>query len=203
MRAFEFNRKRIDLKLEVRMTRNLFAVLCILAVVGLGCAKLKELGKGGESAAYKSDKDGFSIQFPSGPEVKEESADVKWSSSARTYGKSFENRSDNYRSYEVTAAEPLTSVDGKTDKEIEEIGLNGWEDEPETVVKDITVDGIKALDSVRSVEIGPAKMTFREVPIWSAKNKKLYVIQVAAVKKENVSTKEANDFINSFKILNK
>jgi len=53
------------------------------------------------------------------------------------------------------------------------------------------------------VEIGPAKMTFREVPIWSAKNKKLYVIQVAAVKKENVSTKEANDFINSFKILNK
>ena len=185
------------------MTRNLVAVLCILAVVGLGCAKLKELGKGGESAAYKSDKDGFSIQFPSGSEVKEESADVKWSSSARTYGKSFENRSDNYRSYEVTAAEPLTSVDGKTDKEIEEIGLNGWEDEPETVVKDITVDGIKALDSVRSVEIGPAKMTFREVPIWSAKNKKLYVIQVAAVKKENVSTKEANDFINSFKILNK
>lgn len=183
------------------MKKNLVVVFCILAIFGLGCAKLKELGKGGGAAGFKSEKDGFAIQFPSGGDVKEETADVKWSSSARTYGKSFENRSDNYRSYEVTAAELSSTVtEDKTDKEIEEIGLNGWEDEPETVVKEVTIDGNKALDSVRSVEIGPAKMTFREVPIWSAKNKKLYVIQVAAVKKENVSTKEANDFINSFKI---
>ena len=46
-------------------------------------------------------------------------------------------------------------------------------------------------------------MTFREVPIWDAKGKKLYTIQVAAVKKENVLAKEANDFINSFKLLKK
>jgi hypothetical protein len=96
----------------------------------------------------------------------------------------FDNRTDNYRSYEVTAATLASyQYEGKSDKEIEEIGLNGWEDEPETELKDITIDGIKAIDSVRSIEIGPAKMTFREVPIWDAKNKKLYVIQVAAVKK--------------------
>ena len=186
------------------MKRNLVIVFTILAVFALGCNKLKELNKGG-SAAFKNEKDNFSIQFPSGSsDVKEEPADLKYSSNARTYGKMFENRSDNYRSYEVTAAELASyQYEGKSDKDIEEIGLNGWEDEPETEVKDITVDGIKALGSVRSVEIGPAKMTFREVPVWDAKAKKLYIIQVAAVKKENVQTKEANDFINSFKLLKK
>jgi hypothetical protein len=183
------------------MKKNFIIVLSILAVFGLGCSKLQQLKGGG--SAYKSETDNFSIQFPAGgSEVKEEKADVKYSSNAKTYGKMFDNRSDNYRSYEVTAAE-LSSYqyDGKSEKDIEEIGLNGWEDEPETEIKDITVDGIKGIDSVRSIEIGPAKMTFREIPVWDAKGKKLYIIQVAAVKKENVLTKEANDFINSFKIL--
>lgn len=186
------------------MKRNLVVVFVILAVFALGCNKLKELNKGG-SAAFKNEADNFSIQFPSGSsDVKVEPADLKYSSKATTYGKMFENRTDNYRSYEVTAAELDTyQYEGKSEKEIEEIGLNGWEDEPETQIKDITVDGVKALDSVRSIEIGPAKMTFREVPIWDVKGKKLYIIQVAAVKKENVSTKEANDFINSFKLLKK
>src|SRR5687768_5591651 len=90
--------------------------------------------------------------------------------------------------------------DGKTEREIEEVALNGWEDKPETEIKETTIDGLKAIDSVRSVEVGPAKMTFREVPNWDAKNKKLYTIQVAALKKENVLAKEANDFVNSFKL---
>ena len=187
------------------MKRNFVIVLGILAVFGLGCSKLQELSKSGGAAAFKSEKDNFSIAFPAGgSEIKEETADVKYSSGAQTYGKMFDNRSDNYRSYEVTAA-MLTSYqyEGKSDKEIEEIGLNGWEDEPETEIKEITVDGIKAIDSVRSIEVGPAKMTFREVPVWDAKGKKLYVIQIAAVKKENVMAKEANDFINSFKLLKK
>ena len=186
------------------MKRNLVIVFAILAIFGLGCNKLKELNKG-SNAGFKSEKDNFSIQFPGGgSEMKEEAADLKYSSKATTYGKMFENRTDNYRSYEVTAAELDTyQYEGKSEKEIEEIGLNGWEDEPETEIKDITVDGIKAIDSVRSIEIGPAKMTFREVPIWDAKGKKLYIIQVAAVKKENVATKEANDFISSFKLLKK
>ena len=50
------------------------------------------------------------------------------------------------------------------------------------------------------MEIGPAKMTFREVVFWSEKDKKLYVVQVAATKKENVVAKEADDFVNSFKL---
>jgi hypothetical protein len=184
------------------MSKNLIVVFCILGVFALGCSKLNELKGGG--GAFESKVDDFSIAFPSGSsDVKEESADVKYSNSARTYGKMFDNRSDNYRSYEVTAADILPSIsEGKTDREIEIIALNGWDDEPETVVKDVTIDGTPAIDSVRSVEIGPAKMTFREVAIWSKKQNKLYTIQVAAVKKENVSTKEANDFVNSFKIIN-
>ena len=187
------------------MKRNFVIVLGILAVFALGCSKIQELSKGGAGSAYKSEKDNFTIAFPAGSsDVKEEDADVKYSADARTYGKMFDNRSDNYRSYEITAANITTyPVEGKTEREIEEIALNGWEDEPETEIKETTIDGMKAIDSVRSVEVGPAKMTFREVPIWDAKSKKLYVIQVAAVKKENVMAKEANDFINSFKLLKK
>ena len=117
------------------------------------------------------------------------------------YGKSFDNRSDNYRSYEVQVLDmDPASTSGKEQREIQEIALNGWEDEPETVVKDINVNGQKGIDSVRSIEIGPAKMTFREVVFWSEKDKKLYVVKVSAVKKENVATKEADDFVHSFKL---
>lgn len=187
------------------MKMNLIAVFCILGAFALGCSKIQELSKGGAGASFKSEKDNFTIAFPGGgSDVKEEDADLKYTSTGKTYGKMFDNRSDNYRSYEVTAADMSTyPTDGKTEREIEEIALNGWEDEPETEIKETTIDGLKAIDSVRSVEVGPAKMTFREVPIWDAKNKKLYTIQVAAVKKENVLAKEANDFVNSFKLLKK
>lgn len=187
------------------MKFNLVAVFCVLAAFGMGCSKLQELGKGGGAAAFKSEADNFTIAFPGGAsDVKQEDADLKYASVGKTYGKMFDNRSDNYRSYEITAADMSHyPTDGKTERDIEEVALNGWEDEPETEIKETTIDGLKAIDSVRSLEVGPAKMTFREVPIWDAKGKKLYTIQVAAVKKENVLAKEANDFINSFKLLKK
>ena len=187
------------------MKMNLVAVFCILGAFALGCSKIQELSKGGGGSAFKSESDNFTIAFPSGASgVKEEKGDVKYSSNAKTYGKMFDNRSDNYRSYEITAADMSTyPTEGKTERDIEEVALTGWEDEPETEIKETTIDGIKAIDSVRSIEVGPAKMTFREVPIWDPKGKKLYTIQVAAVKKENVMAKEANDFINSFKLLKK
>ena len=187
------------------MKRNFIIVLGILAVFALGCSKIQELSKGGGGVAFKSEADNFTIAFPGGgADVKQEDADLKYASVGKTYGKMFDNRSDNYRSYEITAADMSHyPTDGKTERDIEEVALNGWEDEPETEIKETTIDGLKAIDSVRSVEVGPAKMTFREVPIWDAKNKKLYTIQVAAVKKENVMAKEANDFINSFKLLKK
>ena len=93
-----------------------------------------------------------------------------------------------------------SKTSGKDARAILEIGLNGWEDEPGTVVKDVTVNGQKGIDSVRTMEVGPAKMTFREVVFWSEKDKKLYVVQIAATKKENVAAKEADDFVNSFKL---
>jgi DNA-binding NarL/FixJ family response regulator len=111
----------------------------------------------------------------------------------------FDNRSDNYRSYEVQAL-GLVATDGKDTKDILKIGLNGWDDEPDTVVKDISVNGNSGIDSIRTIELGSAKMSFREIVFWSGSSKKLYVIQIAATKKENLTAKEAEDFVRSFKI---
>lgn len=171
--------------------------IALLVVVGLACSWLPT-GGGGE---FKSESDKFSIAFPGGSsDVKTESNKApKYATTGSTYEKGFDNRSDNYRSYEVQAM-TLAGTEGKATKDILKIGLNGWDDEPGTVVKDVTVNGNTGLDSVRTVEVGPAKMTFREVVFWSAKDKKLYVVQIAATKKENVSAKEADDFVNSFKI---
>ena len=181
------------------MKLNKHSVLAIglLAAVALACSWLP--GRGG---AYTSASDKFSIAFPGGPgDVKTEDKAAKYAMTGTTYSKMFDNRSDNYRSYEVQAmAIAPSSVTGKDPKQILEIGLNGWEDEPGTVVKDVTVNGQKGIDSVRSIEVGPAKMTFREVVFWSEKDKKLYVIQIAATKKENVAAKEADDFVNSFNL---
>ena len=184
------------MRLTDKATLGVLVLLCMACKFG----SLGGLTGGGE---YSSASDKFSISFPGGASgVESKSADdVKYATAAREYSKSFDNRSDNYRSYEVQVLEiPASSVEGKEQREILEIGLNGWEDEPETVVKETSVNGLKGIDSVRSIEIGPAKMTFREVVFWSPKDKKLYVVKVAAVKKENVATKEANDFVSSFKL---
>ncbi len=179
------------------INKHSVAALVILALTGLGCSFLSK--KGGD---YTGTLDKFSIAFPAGPDgVKTESTTAKYALAGRSYSKMFDNRSDNYRSYEVQAMElESSSTTGKDLKEILEIGLNGWEDEPGTVVKDVTVNGQKGIDSVRTMEVGPAKMTFREVVFWSEKEKKLYIVQVAATKKENVSAKEADDFVNSFRL---
>lgn len=185
------------------MKNYTIASLMILILVGLGCKYVSLDGLKGGNGAYSSASDKFSIAFPGGSSGVENKPDedVKYAKAARMYGKSFDNRSDNYRSYEVQVLDmDPASTSGKEQREILEIALNGWEDEPETVVKDINVNGQKGIDSVRSIEIGPAKMTFREVVFWSEKDKKLYVVKVSAVKKENVATKEADDFVHSFKL---
>lgn len=156
----------------------------------------------GDNAAFKDPDGKFTVAFPGGPGgVETEKSEAKFATGGKTYSKSFDNRSDNYRSYEVQALDiPDYRTSGKDRKDILKIGLNGWDDEPETVVKDSTVSGQPALDSVRSIEIGPAKMTFREVVVWNEKDKKMYVLQIAATNKANVSTKEADDFVASFKM---
>ena len=177
---------------------SLFAITIVLAV-GLSC-KLGSLAGGGDHG-YTSSTDKFSVNFPggSGGVASESSKGLKATGPGVTYEKAFDNRSENYRSYEVTAYS-LTASKDRNQRDILLIGLNGWDDEPGTIVKDTSINGQKALDSVRTIEIGPVKMTFREVVIWSDKEQKLYVIQVAASKKENVATGEANDFVNSFKL---
>src|SRR5580765_5042809 len=168
------------------------AVLVILTAMVLGCSNLNKLGLGG-SGEYTSETDKFSITFPGGPSGVETSDTKggKYTGPGYSYSKSFDNRSDNYRSYEVQVfkiATPPTSEDDRRTTLL--FGLNGWDDEPETVVKDVTINGQKAIDSIRTVEIGSAKMSFREVVFYCDADQKLYVVEIAAVKKENLTAKE-------------
>jgi hypothetical protein len=160
-----------------------------------------------DSSQFSSDKDHFSIKFPGGSgdiETQYGKAKNKYFASLGTvYSKSFDNRSDNFRSYEVNAyslkENPL--VGSPSEKAILSMGLNGWDGEPETTSKETTINGMHALDSVRSIALGPTKMTFREVVFWSDKEKMLFVVRIAATKMENVTAQEAEDFINSFKLV--
>ena len=182
----------------MRSNNSILPVAAILIAFSLGC----NMFRSGDGAAFSDPGGKFTVVFPGGPGgVKNEKSEAKFAIGGEVYSKSFDNRSDNYRSYEVQALELGSyATDGKDRRDILKIGLNGWDDEPETVVKDATINGQQALDSVRSIEIGPAKMTFREVVFWNEKDKKMYILQIAATKKENVSTKEANDFVQSFKL---
>jgi hypothetical protein len=170
-------------------------IICVLVLV-VSC----KFGGGGSE--YSSTTDKFSIAFPSGGgEVETKTDSVKYAKAARTYSKSFDNRSDNFRSYEVQVLDVYDfSTEGKTQRQILEIALNGWEKEPETKIKEITVNGKNGIDSLRYVSIGSVGMAFREVVFWSEADKKLYLLRVAAVKKENTQTSEAEKFINSFKL---
>lgn len=181
------------------MKHQLWVVIVLVFSVGMSC----KLGASAGGDEYKSAVDKFSVVFPAGSSgVETGTAKRKYAGSGSSYSKHFDSRSDNYRSYEVQifdlSSDPPPST--FTNRDILAMGLNGWDKEPETVLKDATINGQMALDSVRSVEIGPAKMTFREVVFWSDADKKMYVLQISAVKKENVSAKDADDFVNSFKL---
>lgn len=178
-------------------------ILAVLMVSGLGC-KLGSMFGAGE---FSSDVHHFSIKFPGGSggvETEAGKAKNKYiTTPGPTYSKNFDNRSDNYRSYEVNVFNLNldTPKDPQAEKTILSIGLNGWDSEPDTTTKEVTINGMNALDSVRTVAIGPVKMTFREVVFWSDKTKLLYVIRVAAAKEENVKTQDAEEFIKSFKMV--
>lgn len=178
---------------------NSVIALVALFVVAVGCNKFG-MGGGGE---FKSEADRFSITFPGGAsdvERKDEKGG-KYTGPGHSFSKSFDNRSDNYRSYEVQVFNIPGASTSESDRRTTLLfGLNGWDDEPDTVIKDVTINGQKAIDSIRTVEVGPAKMSFREVCLFSDADKNLFVIQIAAVKKENLTAKEADDFVNSFKL---
>jgi hypothetical protein len=180
--------------------------LVLLAIVigsGLGC-KLTSLFSTGE---FTQDADHFAVKFPGGSadvETQKGKAKNKYVITPGTiYSKEFDNHSDNFRSYEVNVfslkADPPTDI--SSESTIRTLGLNGWYGEPETKSKEVTINGIEALDSVCTITLGTASMTFREVVFWSDKEKLLYVIRIAATKKENVTTQEAEDFVQSFKMV--
>jgi len=177
------------------------AVFTALMAVALGC-NMSKLGIGG--GEFTSEADKFSIAFPGGPidvETKDEKGG-KYTGPGRSYSKSFDNRSDNYRSYEVQVFKVATKPDSEANRRTTLLfGLNGWDEEPETIVKDVSINGQKAIDSTRTIEIGSAKMSFREVVFYSDADGNLYVVRIAAVKKENLTAKEADDFVNSFKLI--
>lgn len=171
--------------------KSLLFAVCVL-VLAVAC---KFFGSGAE---YSSATDKFSIAFPNGRNDVETKTDKSnYSKSVRTYSKSFDNRSDNFRIYIVQVADIDSSqVAGKSSREILEIGLNGWEKEAETKIKDITVNGQNGIDSLRTI-LG---LSFREVIFWSDTDKKLYVLTVAAKKKDITTAPEAEKFVKSFKL---
>lgn len=189
---------------EMKNMKSIYIVLLAIAVItGFGC-KLTSLFGGGE---FSSQSDHFSIKFPGGSadvETKPGKAKNKYVVAPGTvYSKDFDNHSDNFRSYEVNVfslkTDPPTGV--SSESTIRTLGLNGWYGEPETTSKEVTINGIPALDSVRTITLGAASMTFREVVFWSEKEKLLYVLRIAATKDGNVKTQETEDFINSFKMV--
>jgi hypothetical protein len=62
------------------------------------------------------------------------------------------------------------------------------------------VNGQNGIDSLRAIEFGKISMTFRDVVFWSEAEKKLYVVKVAASKKDNTTAPEADAFVKSFKL---
>ncbi len=179
--------------------QNIYAVSMLMVGVLMFATSCKS---GAGNSDYSNAADKFSIAFPSGSDgVKTETQSVKYAKAARTYSKLFDDRSENGRRYDVQVLDiDSSAIAGKTPRQILEIALNTWEKDPETKIKDITVDGRNGIDSLRTVEVGPISMTFREVVFWSEADKKLYVVKVSAKKKDNTTTPEADAFVNSFKV---
>lgn len=181
----------------------LFALCSVLICLSTGCGAIR-----GVSAAveFTNAADHFAIRFPGGSsDIETEQGKTKNKYipvPANVYSKNFDNHSENYRSYEVNVFNTMQRPPkgDLTERDILGFGLNGWDGEPEAVTKEVTINGMNALDCVRTVSIGPASMTFREVVFWSDKDKTLYVLRIAGAKRDTVNTKEADDFINSFRM---
>lgn len=154
------------------------------------------------SSDFTSETDKFSIAFPAGSEgVKTETDNVKYAKSMKSYSKSFDSKTPEFRSYtvDVLDIEPH-QTSGKSERQILEIALNGWEKEADTETKDVTINDQKGIDSLREVTVGPVSMWFRDVVFFSEADMKLYVLKTASKKKELTQSKEAEDFVNSFKL---
>lgn len=192
--------KKEEIHQEKKMKKqNLYIAMFVIGALMFVALSCKSLVGGSK---YSSVVDKFSIAFPSGGEdVKMKTEKVKYAASARSYSKSLDNRSDNFRIYEVQVADmDGYNMSGKTPREVLVIALNGWEKESGTQIKDITVNNQNGIDSLRTVIMGKVSLTFREVVFWSEANKKLYLLRIATTNKDKVATPEADAFINSFKL---
>src|SRR6476660_2748739 len=96
MRAIQHNEETMKIKL--------FAFVLALAAMCCGCSSITNVLASGD---FSNPSDHFSIKFPGGSgdvETQIGKAKNKYVVTPGTiYSKSFDNRSDNYRSYEVNA----------------------------------------------------------------------------------------------------
>jgi len=177
---------------------SLIVLSAVLLTLVMGC----KFGSA-NSSDYANEADKFSIAFPGGAEgVKTETSSVKYAKSARSYSKFLDNKTPQFRSYgvQVLDIEDFQTA-GKSEPEIRAIALNGWDKEKDTFVNEnLIVQGRKGTDSLRTITVGSVSMTFRDVVFYSEADKKLYVVKIAASKKENAVSSEAMDFVNSFKL---
>lgn len=155
---------------------------------------------------YENEK--FSVEFPSGPTfITSKEWETKplfegdlqvsryWEKDYSVLDNIFGKNAD-LHSYSVWEFEQIEVVPGMDERSILKIGLKGLDRVPSTDMKYITINGRQALDAVYA----GSSHTYRSVIFWSAKNKRLYKVEIQSERKEDLSTEEADDFVNSFRL---
>lgn len=179
--------------------RNITSAIALSALLTLLIAC--KFGAGNSNFTSETDK--FSVAFPLGSsDVKTETTDRKYAKASREYSKTYDNKTPDFRNYsvEVLELEPA-QVAGKSTRQIQEIALNGWEKEPDTIIApDIKFKGATGLDSSYNISIDGITMWFRQAVFYSEEDLKLYVVRISASKKEKIIfNDEATAFMNSFR----
>jgi hypothetical protein len=169
---------------------SLFCFL-VLVIASLAC---KGSGKGGDESTkpYKSPQNDFSITFPAGskePVAKRGSEDVTYLSA---------NGDGTYKVRVVEkSGDPAGSLEGFL------IGA-GVFTPSEAQTKETTFQNMPALESrgwtVTTEVGGGTRVEVRLLAFKPPNVNKVFEIRMETTKKENLETKAANDFFNSFKL---
>ena len=191
-----------------------FAALAILLTVGLACSGAKDL-MGPSAKPYVSQTDNFSITFPAGSKEVSTSDDTGPYSDNKVTIYSTTNEGVGYRvkvvlrgGYSDDFIKEMTVKD-ITDT-VSEIRLP-WRDNGTTEVEGVPEDaprrettfkGYPAIEaSGFSNELsGVGNMFKRQTLVWVAPLKRAYDIEVFSKKKEDLTSKAVNEFVDSFKI---
>lgn len=179
-----------------------FFLVCLLLLTG-ACGLF-----GPASKPYVSEADSFSVTFPAGgskeePEVRKEGSG---STAKSTY-----MAINNNGIYKVIVSFNDNDMSSDLMKEkknlADKLYLTGAQFPMDPENKEMTFQGMQAVDSTGwswSDNPGPdglsVKLQERKVAFLDIGRKKLYEIVIKSNKKENLSSKEAEEFIKSFKL---